>query len=67
MLNSFVQYRLSKNISAGVTLSPGAPGDKEHGVLAMQFYLCMWIMAWVAEQTLLSLMISHPGLVLRAK
>lgn len=65
--NSLVQYRLTKKICAGMTVSPRAPGDKEHGVLAVQFFLCVWIQAWVAEQTLLSSMIGHSGLVLRAK
>lgn len=64
MLNSVIWYRLTKNISAAMTVSPG---DKEHRVLAVQFFLCVWIKAWVAEQTLLSLAISHPGLVLRAR
>lgn len=53
MLNSPVQDTHQKYF-AGVTVSPGAPGDKEHGVLAVQFFLCTWIKAWVAEQTLLS-------------
>lgn len=64
MLNSVTWYRLTKNISAAMTVSPG---DKEHRVLAVQFFfLFTWIKAWVAEQALLRLVISHPGLVLRA-
>lgn len=35
--------------------------------LQCSFFLCTWIKAWVAEQTLLRLVISHPGLVLRAR